>query len=200
MRVLRLSLLACLCGLVAACASMPDYRARPPAHRPGPPPHAAPPAQANRAMNADQHYRKAERFAAQGKWAAAEAQYRAALKKDPGHYRANAGLAHTLHELGHFVEAIHILNEVLDHDPDYADAHYWLAEALYATGEFVVAWEHIHDYESLGKRAPSKFKQKLNAKHPEPGKRGRKGAGPPQGRGGGQNKGKGKNRESRWPW
>lgn len=180
MRPLRLLVILSLCTSAAACASVPlptRGRSRPPA--------PTPQAHHNRAANAEKHYRKAEQFAAQGKWKASEAQYRAALKIDPGYYHAHAGLAHVLNELGQFEEAIHILEEVVSGHADYAEAHYWLAEALYVAGEFTAAWDHVHHYERLGHTVPKAFRGKLEQQHPNPhgGSKGKPGRGKGKGRG-----------------
>ena len=192
----RVRMIALLAVCTVGCATVHPE----PGPRPGP---TNPQAQANQHRAAMKHYEKAERFAAQGKWAPAEAQYRAALKQDPHFALAHGHLGYVLVELGHLDHAIEAYREAIRLDPDYSDALIRIAETLHEVGHFAEAWEYLHKAEKLGHTAP-KLRKALTAKHPEPGKSGsapgkskRAGQGKP---GKGNTKGKGKGLGDWWPF
>ena len=175
-------------GLAAVVAAFPvaTARAEPAGARPG---NAQ--AQANRARNVEKHLARARAFEAEGKHAAAEAQYRAALKIDPNHASARLGLGTARQHQGATGDAIHLFEELIRSEPKLADAYVHLADALYVAGRFADAWEHLHHAEDLGVQAPSLLRTKLHKKHPEPA-RGASARGKPAAAAPPQNQGKGK--------
>lgn len=125
-------------------------------------------AQENRRANAEKHFKRGREFEAQGKHAAAEAQYRAALKIDPTYTEARARLGVTRQNQGDPKNAAQILGDILSDDPKYTDGHVLLADALFALGDFAEAWRHVHEAERQGATPPDSLRKKLQAKYPEP--------------------------------
>ena len=123
---------------------------------------------ANRRANAEKHYKRGQEFEAQGKHAAAEAQYRAALKIDPTYTGARARLGATRQHQGAIEEAIEIFEDIIGGEPRFSEAYALIVDALYVAGRFADAWEHVHRAEDQGMTVPRALRKKLAEKHPEP--------------------------------
>jgi Flp pilus assembly protein TadD len=81
----------------------------------------------------------------QGRFAEAEAQYRAALASDPGHVSSRINLGVVLMVLGRPQEAIPQFQEAVRLDPASATAHYNVAFAFGAQGQLRQAARHYRD-------------------------------------------------------
>lgn len=93
------------------------------------------------------HVRRGER-------AAARQAFEAALRADPGHYRAKTNLANLALEAGQTEEAIRLYEEALRLNPEYALAHHNLGAAYRKKGQLDKAVYHIKQGQRLQMRPP----------------------------------------------
>lgn len=91
------------------------------------------------------HVRRGEREAARQA-------FEAALRADPGHYRAKTNLANLALEAGQTEEAIRLYEEVLRLNPEYALAHHNLGAAYRKKGQIDKAVYHIKQGQRLQMR------------------------------------------------
>lgn len=146
----RAILFALLAPLLVGCGHLPVYPAgHPHAHKP----HRAP-ATTNRCANAMRHLEKADRFAARGKYNAAEAQYRVATKLAPDCACGYRDLGYVLIQMRKVEEAIRVIEVAVLLDAADGESHLYLAEALQMAGEPSRARLHMREAEQLGADVP----------------------------------------------
>lgn len=99
--------------------------------------------------HADAHVNLGRLQHAAGRFAAAEAHYRAALSLQPSDGVAAFNLAVALDDQGRSADALSAYHQALAMDPHLADAHYNLARLHETRGERVLALRHLKEYRRL---------------------------------------------------
>ncbi len=103
----------------------------------------------------------------EGEGELAAAAFRTALALDEKYTEARFNLSYAVAGLGDQVEAIELMNGVLQAQPDNADAHERLAIWHYYVGEYETAWAHVHHAQNLGHTMPPQFIVLLQKQAPE---------------------------------
>jgi len=104
----------------------------------------------------DAHYNLGNTLRAGGRWQDPRLSYRELVALEPGHLSGWINLGGTLHALNRCAEAIEAQHRALEIDPESADAHWNLALALLATGDFLQGWRE-YQWRLKGAAFPASF-------------------------------------------
>jgi len=103
-----------------------------------------------RSSSAEAYYRRGQAFAARGKRAEAEQDYRQAQTLNPAHAEAQEALARLYVDEGRYERAINALEPLLENQPDNPRALFLLAESRNGLGESSQAHSHFARACTLG--------------------------------------------------
>ena len=104
---------------------------------------------------------------AEGEADYALASYRTALALDANLIEAKYNIALHLGMTGNRVQAIELMNEVLEADPENAVGHERIALWSYYLGDYDTSWQHANAAEALGHKMPPQFIALLEKQSPK---------------------------------
>ncbi|MCH8823798.1 MAG: hypothetical protein IH984_09860 [Planctomycetes bacterium] len=104
---------------------------------------------------------------AEGEADYASASYRTALALDENLIEAKYNIALHLGMTGNRVEAIELMNEVLETDTENTIGHERIAVWSYYLGDYQTSWQHTNAAEALGHKMPPQFIALLEKQSPK---------------------------------